>query len=338
MSAPAHSLARGDAVLWQWPTGPREWLRAGMWVWSGRSVALVWVVVGMAVSSAILSSNYLRQQVPANADAELMQMVLAILALTVLFGAPMAVMTGIGCLLVPRLTLTARTVRMATRFPWLQGKTVPQSDIRSVVIYEGDGTVVLLGEDSEILRARHVTRATAFAEALDAPTVAWPVRTGGDRRLWTLYLALWLAVVSVPMFFVAMYPAAYLVYGFVFLLSHMADISGFSGGALFVFFILPLTAAITTILALPLALFLGVAAGRFLFKPETLHGFIHAMCRTPHWDGCAPPSRPGRRPRPATCYTAWCARLVGIPPPPEPRPDSRHGATPEMVLSALPMA
>jgi hypothetical protein len=234
---------------------------------------------------------------------------------------------------VSRVAVTDGEIRHAIGYPWPRYQTVRRSDVRAAVVHEGDGTVVLLGEAGALLRTRHMAGAAAFAEALGAPTVAWPVRVGGDPGLWSIYLALWTAVAIVPAFFLAVYPGALLGAGL--LKTYIAGFSGSDIGPLAIILVTMPVVLLTFGLAMAMALFLGVAAGRFLFKLETLHGFIRAMCRTPHWDGFAPPPRPGRRRRPAPCYTAWCARLVGIPPPPEPRPDLRHGATPEMAAAVL---
>ncbi|MBE9558869.1 MAG: hypothetical protein IMF08_18570, partial [Proteobacteria bacterium] len=45
---------------------------------------------------------------------------------------------------VSRITLTEREIRHAIGFPWPSHETIARADVRSVVIYEGDGTVVLL--------------------------------------------------------------------------------------------------------------------------------------------------------------------------------------------------
>ena len=104
----------------------------------------------------------------------------------------------------PRITLTAGEVRIDAGFLRRRETTLPRSDIRSAVIYDGDGTVVLLGGEGELLRIHHVGEATTFAETLGVPTVAWPIRVGVDPAWWTFYLALWLGVAAVPMFFIAM--------------------------------------------------------------------------------------------------------------------------------------
>ena len=123
------------------------------------------------------------------------------------------------------------------------------------------------------------------------------------------------------------------------MLSSIADLSGSNGGMLAVLSIMMPVFLLTLALATPLALFLSIAAGRFLFKSETLHGYLHAMCGEPsNADGRAPSSRPGRWARLTARYTLWCARIVGVETPPEPLPDLRGGMTPEMVAATMVMA
>ena len=230
---------------------------------------------------------------------------------------------------VSSITLTDREIRHAIGFPWPRHETIRRADVRSVVVYEGDGTVVLLGEASELLRARHLAGAADFAEALGAPTVAWPVRPGGDPHLWTFYLAFWLAVAAVPMFFVAVYPGAYLGSGAILMLDRITDLSGLGAGLLVALLMAPV-ALLTFGSAMFVALFLAIAAGRFLFGAETMNGLLDFLSSgSQHWGGRPDVARATRRPGLTARYAARCARTVGVEPPPDPAPDLRGGMTPD---------
>lgn len=330
----AKDPARGDAILWQWPGGPWERLRKGPATQNaGRWEIRVFILGGFFAVAWIMFG------VPdGKTGSELL------LPLLLTFAAAIAWIFGffnlyLGYNRVSQLTLTVDEIHHAIGFPWPRHETIARADIRSVVVYEGDGTILLLGEAGELLRTRHLAEATVFAEALDAPTVVWPVRASVDPAWWTIYLALWLGVAAVPMFSVAAYPGALLGIGVLMLLSDIVDLAGSNSGLLLVLFIMMPVFLLTFVLALPLALFLAIAAGRFLFKPETLHGLLHAMCGSPlHADGCVPPSRTSHRPPLTARYTTWCARLVGIAPPPPLHPDLRHRMTPQAAQAAMALA
>lgn len=184
MTAPRGSFARDDAVLWRWPAGPWEWLRAGAWVWGAGAITLVSIFVGASAGMAFLVGNYLRQQYLAEAGTVLIQGGLVLLVGLAFTSVPVALLFAYGYIRVPRLTLTARDFRVESRLPWRRAKTVPRSEIRAAVVYEGDGVVFLMGDGRELLHVRHVGTATAFADALAAPTLTWPVRKPAKAVEW----------------------------------------------------------------------------------------------------------------------------------------------------------
>lgn len=183
MSASENSHEREDAVLWRWPAGSWEWLRAGTWVWGKSSVALLSVALGIAVVTGVMVNAYLTRDDFADAGAVLTDAGLGMLVGVMFVLAPAAVLYAVGYPRVPRLTLTARDVRVESGLPWRRAITVPRSEIRAAVVYEGDGTVILLGDDGDLLRLRHVGKAAAFAEALGWPRRPWPGPCANRPRL-----------------------------------------------------------------------------------------------------------------------------------------------------------
>ena len=315
MSAPADSLARGDAVLWRWPAGPWEWLRAGAWAWNSRWLAaLLAPLIGLALV-IVLAAGFMggAATLREGADDALLQTGLVLLVVIVFAGAPPALALAFGCLRVQQLTLTAGEVRMTTRFPWRREKTVPRSDIRSVVIYEGDGTVVLLAGEGELLRARHVTKAAAFAEALAAPTLAWPVRKQDKANKWlsgaeaACFIVLQFALCVVTLILISIFAGASI--GFLPLV-----FGSMAGG---------------TIMGVLLAPIPVLAIGRRFVSPRTLDEFIARGIELARWQG-------RRWIWPDIAFAAGtrlAIRILRIAPPPPLQPELRHGATPGLAAA-----
>jgi hypothetical protein len=325
--------AANEEIPWRSPNGPRARLAAG-----GRYAHLTRGELLVMISGGVLGL-ILMLMFAGGGEAG------ASNSLPLLFGvAGIAWMFGylvfyVGYNRVSRIILTDSEIRHAIGFPWPRHETIPRADVRSVVVYEGDGTVLLLGGAGELLRARHLAGAADFAEALGTPTVAWPVRSSGDPHLWMFYLAFWLAVATVPMFFVAVYPGAFLGIGAILLLDRIADLSGSGAGFLAAFLLISPIALLTFGLASILALFLSIAAGRFLFRAETMNDLLHSLSGDcAHWSGCPDLTPTARRPRPAGRYTLWCARIVGAELPPDPAPDLRGGMTPDKARTAMALA
>lgn len=322
-----------NAIQWQSPSGVWARLTVGAryanptrfegWVYLGGAVALLLFFVALPDSTHA-------DGIPELSIAVLILAIAWVLGFLALY---------LGYNRVSQVTVTEREVGHAIGFPCPRHETVLRSDVHAAVVYEGDGTVVLLGESGPLMHARHLDGAAVFAEALGAPTVVWPARAGGDPHLWTLYLAVWLAVSTVPLFFLVLYPGALLGAGVVYSIHLFADLSGPAGGTLAAMLILIIPVVMASILAIPVATFLAVGAGRYLFKTETLNGLLHALPGgSPHWGGRPDPSAGSRRKRLAARYAAWCARVVGIEPSPDPTPDLRGGMKPDAARRALAMA
>lgn len=172
----ANNASRDDTVLWCWPAGRWEWHRAGAWVWGRWSVAMLGTGLGIAVGAGMMTNAYLLREDTASAGAMLFGASTGLLIGAVLVLAPASILYAMGCLFVPRLVLTGQDIRVESHVPWRRSRTVPRSEVLATVIYEGDGTVVLVNNSGSMLRVRHVRKAAAFAEALGAPALAWPVR------------------------------------------------------------------------------------------------------------------------------------------------------------------
>lgn len=319
MSAPADSPARDDAVLWRWPAGPWEWLGAGAWVWGKLSITLLSVALGIAVGAGTLLNAYLQYQDLAGVGAVLMDAGLGLLIGATLVLAPAAVLYAFGFLRVPRLTLTARDIRVESCLPWRRAQTVPRSEIRAAVVYEGDGAVDLMGDGGALLRVRHVTKAAAFAEALAAPTLAWPVREPAKA-------VEWLTGAVAACFFVLLFVALTVA---LILINIIAGASiGFLPrvlGAL-------AGGTIMALLLMPLAPIPVLAIGRRFVSPRTLDEFIARGIDLARWQGRSPP----RWIRPDIAFAAgtrFAIRILRITPPPPLQPELRHGATPELAAA-----
>lgn len=323
MSSAANIAPASEEILWRSPAGAWARWRAGR-NFANLTRGEVLVMISGGVLGLILT---LMSGGGGEAGASnLLPLLFGVVGIVWIFG---YLVFYVGYNRVSGITLTDCEIRHAIGFPWPRHEAVPRADIRSVVVYEGDGTVVLLGAAGELLRTRHLAGAAEFAEVLGAPTVAWPVRPGGDPHLWTFYMAFWLAVAAVPMFFVAVYPGAFLGIGTILLLDRIADLSG-SGAGLLVALLMAPVALLTFGSAMFVALFLSVAAGRFLFGAETMNGLLHSLSGgSPHWGGRPDLAQATRRPGLTTRYTTWCARIVGVEPPPDPVPDLRSGMTPD---------
>ena len=315
----ANSAAREDEVLWQSPTGAREWLRAGWSGWTASSIALIAVAMGMGIGAFYITLMAFEASAPGVSP---LRIGLILLAALVFLCAVLAAFCGIGCLFTSHLALTAGGVRMAVGFPRRREKTIAQSDIRSAVIHEGDGTIILRGDGGELLRARHVTRPIEFAEALGAPTVAWPARKPSKavERLQGAFIFAWIPSVFAMLILCML--AMVGVYRVVF--DPPPD-----QGVHIVWAVAPIF-IIAQILAVPLALTLVLAVGRRFVLSGTFDDFIWMFRDSSQWHGHIP-SRWNLRDRFVAASTRIAVRIAGIVPPPPLQPELRHGMTPEMA-------
>lgn len=315
MSAPVDSLARGDAVLWRWPAGPWEWLRAGKWVWDKASISLLSVALGIAVGTGMLFNAYLYRHDLAGVGTVLMDAGLGVVVGATLVLAPAAVLYAFGYLRVPRLTLTARDLRVESCLPWRRAKIVPRSEIRATVIYEGDGAVVLMGNSGELLHVRHVGKAPAFAEALAAPTLAWPVRKPAKAVGW------------LP----AAHIASICIFQFAAVIAALILINIIAGES--IGYLPRMLGSLVggTIIGVLLAPIPVLAIGRFFASSRTLDEFIASGIDLAGWQG-----RSWIWPDIAfAASTRLAIRILRIAPPPPLQPELRHGATPEMAAAML---
>lgn len=310
---------REDELLWRSPTSAREWLRAGCWVWGSSNIALTATAVGMAIGVFYMT---LMAMEASDAGVSPLKIGLILLAAIIFVGVAFAALCGIGSLFVLRLTLTAHEVRMAIRCPWRREKTVARSNIRSAVIYEGAGTVILLGDGGELLRTHHVTRSAAFAEGLAAPTVAWPARKPSKALermqggfIFACILSIFATLILCMLAMVGIYRVV---------LDPLPD-----QGVHIVWAIVPIF-VVAQIMAVPLALLLVLAVGRRFVSPGTLDDFVWMFRDHSQWHGQVP-SRWNLRDSFVSSCIRLAARIARIPPPPPLQPELRHGMTPEMA-------
>lgn len=333
-SAANMAPAANEEILWQSPAGAWARLAAG-----GRYANLTRGEVLVMISGGVLGLILTLMSGGGRGEAgasNLLPLLFGVVGTVWIFG---YLVFYVGYNRVSGITLTDCEIRHAIGFPWPRHETILRADVRSVVVYEGDGTAVLLGEAGELLRTRHLAGATAFAEALGAPTVAWPSRPGGDPHLWALYMAFWLGLATLPAFFVTLY--VFDLFGSAFIFLHDGPVEPSETVATIAILIAIVGAflLLTFGLAMALAMFLAIAAGRFLFKREPLSGLLHTMSGGPlHWGGRPDWARTAGRPRLTARYTLWCARIVGIAAPADPVPDLRAGMAREMSRTALALA
>ena len=318
MTGQADSLVREDAILWRWPAGPREWLRAGTFTWGARGVALLGIALGIAIGSGITTAYLSRDDLP-DLDAVFLGAGLSAIVGTTLVLAPAAVLYAMGYRRVPRLTLTAHDVRVEFGLPWRRAKTVLRSEVHAAVVYEGDGTVALWGENGELMRLHHVGKSAAFAAALAVPTLAWTLRKPSIAVQW---------LTTAQMVFIAFIPFVAAVATLVLInvvapewVPYLPRIFGGLAGAVL--------GGIAAGLLAPIPV---LAIGRLFVTPQTLDEFIAGLIDFARLQGRGA----FRVAWPDKAFSAGARlamRILKIDPPPPLQPELRHGATPELTAA-----
>jgi hypothetical protein len=318
MTGQADSLAREDAILWRWPAGPWEWLRAGALLWGASKVVLLGIGLGIAIGAGITVKAYLSRNDLPDLDAILMGAGVSLFVGITLVLAPAAVLYASGYLRVPRLTLTARAVRVEFGLPWRRVKTLPRSEIHAAVVYEGDGTVALRGETGELMRLHHVGEVAAFAEALAVPTLAWTLRKPSMAVQW---------LTTAQMVFMAVIPFVAAVATLVLInvvapewVPYLPRIFGGLAGAVL--------GGIAAGLLAPIPV---LAIGRLFVTPQTLDEFIAGLIDFARLQGRGA-SRIAWPDKTFAAGAHLAMRILRIDPPLPLQPELRHGATPEMAV------
>ena len=313
------SLAREDAILWRWPAGPWEWLRAGTFVWGAGKVALLGIGLGIAIGSAIIVKAYVSRNDLPDLDAILVGAGSSVFIGTTLVLAPAAVLYAMGYRRVPRLTLTAHDVRVEFGLPWRRAKTVLRSEVHAAVVYEGDGTVALWGENGKLMRLHHVGKAAAFAEALAVPTLAWTPRKPPMAVHW-LTMAQMVFIAFIPF---AAAPATLVLINLVApeWVPYAPRIFGGLAGAVL--------GGIAAGLLAPIPV---LAIGRLFASPQTVDEFIVGLIDFQRLQGRGA-SRMAWPDKTFAAGARLAMRILRIDPPPPLQPELRHGATPEMAAA-----
>lgn len=322
MSGTENVAAREDAVLWQWPKGAREWLRAGCWVWRSRSMLLMAVVLGIYLGGFLLVFS---GAIMVLGGADFAVLAASALLIVILIGVPAIMLTGFGCLMVSRLTIARDEVRLASRIPWRRVEAVARSDIRSVEIHEGDGAIALYGDAGEMLSASHVAKSADFAAVLDMPTLAWPRHRSSKVAdlLLLLSCVAWSVLTIVAMMAVSL--SAHRLYEIA-----IGPIP--QQGLHFSVIIFVYVAGM--IIATPLTLSLVTIIGRFFVPRSSLAEFILFLLHNKRWHGDTP-ARRSLIDRFLSASIRLATSVARIPLPPPLKPELRHGMTPEMAAEAL---
>ncbi len=221
-----------------------------------------------------------------------------------------------------------RVVIQGGRYPGRM-TTVYRELLQTVAYFEGDHTLLLIGRDGVLHRARGVAKADELMAALAVPAVVWKAQSPnlGAKVLTVLPFILWQvmwAALTVGLTVVVMSDGVQ---------AYLEPLRAADSILLHLMMVPPIAAMI---LVLPLSGFLTVAVGRAIFSAESLSQFL-ARHSDPVWAGRAPAgsgrSRPGLSGR---FYLASArllrARTVDLPPP---EPEFRGDATEAIATFAL---
>lgn len=311
---------REDEALWRSPTGAREWLRAGCWVWSARSMFLVALVIGIFIGGLVLVASLAFIVLWGN---DIAVASISVLLVTVMIGAPAALLTGFGCLMVPQLTITRDEIRLVRYAPWRREKAVAKSEIRSAIIHEGDGAVTLLGDAGVLLFAHHMAKSSDFIEKLNVPAIAWFRHKSSKvaEFLFVLSALVWSVLAMLAAMLISL--SAQQLYEFAIGPVPWANLPGW--GVAFIY-------VAGMIIATPLTLILALIVGRLFISSSSQAEFILFLRDNDRWHGHTP-KRWGLVGRFVSSCIRLAIRIARIPPPPPLKPELRHGMTTEMAAA-----
>lgn len=321
MTAPTNIPARDDPVLWRWPEGPWERVAARLGTGGAEAAATAVILCVLPPAWTALAAIILLDNESTVLQATAVLAVFALSSGFVLF----AGLLRRGS----RVVLTEKYLLHRAGFDRSGWKSVSVDAISMVLIYEGDGAIVLFGREGILLRTRHVGNPAGFADAVGAPTVFWPVNEPGNWG-WAMYF---LHVILIP-------PATLLAgYLTISLLNPLHEAMAHAGLDHWVPIMSSFAFWIAGIFSLGIsgALFATIAIGRYFLPQAALREFRQMYDENRRLLGRSPAVR-GKLNRWGTRYIAWCARVLGAGPLPEHRPELRHGATAEMAAEAQAMA